>query len=244
MVALAILGLALTAILSAQAGLYGANVQARNLTQATSAARCKMSELEEHLMKKGFQETDELDEGPCCAEESPPGMTCRWKVERVTMPDPPQVDLLDAGAGAAGDAGGAGSALGPLGALAGAAANPGSLAAGGISALSSALSTPMGPGGQTGVGGIASMAMGMVYPQLKPLLEASIRRVTVEVMWNEGPNEKKLPLVLFVTHPQRGLPPIDPAMAGQLPGGMPGLPGAGGTATPSPNVQQPGAMPR
>ena len=46
MVALAILGLALSAILSAQAGLYNANVQARNVSVGGTAARCKMHEVE------------------------------------------------------------------------------------------------------------------------------------------------------------------------------------------------------
>lgn len=230
MVALAILGLALTAILSAQAGLYNANVQARNLTHGTSAARCKMSEIEQELQAKGYPETDQHDEGPCCAGDSPARMSCRWLIERVTLPDPPKSDLKDAGPG--GDAGGG---LGALGALAGAAANPGALADGGISALSSALASPMGPGGQSGSGGIVGMAMGMVYPSLKPLLEASIRRVTLDVVWNEGPNERKVHVVQFVVHPNRGLPPVmDPALAGQTPpGGVPTVGGPGGAPNPA-----------
>lgn len=230
MVALAILGLALTAILSAQAGLYGANVQARNLTQATSAARCKMNELEVELLSKGYPEADQNEDGPCCAGDSPPGMTCKWSVERVTLPDPPKSDLTaDGGVGGGGDGG-----LGPLGALAGAAANPGALGDGGLSALTSTLATPVGPGGQTGVAGVAGLAMNIVYPQLKPLLEASIRRVTLDVVWNEGPVERKLRLVQFITNPNKGLPPMmDPSMAGAM--GMPGAVGPGGVApTPTP----------
>jgi len=222
MVALAILGLALTAILSAQAGLYSANVQARNLTQATSAGRCKMNELEVELLSKGYPETDQNGDGPCCGDDSPAGISCRWQIERVTLPDPPKTNPLgDGGVGGDGGAGG----MGPLGALAGAAANPGALGDGGLSALSSSLAAPMGPGGQTGVSGVAGLAMNIVYPQLKPLLESSIRRVTLDVVWNEGPVERKLRLVQFITNPNKGLPPmLDPSMAG-------GLPGAAGTTT-------------
>ena len=36
------------------------------------------------------------------------------------------------------------------------------------------------------VEGLAQMVMGFVYPQLKPMLEASIRKVTVKVTWHEG----------------------------------------------------------
>ena len=79
------------------------------------------------------------------------------------------------------------------------------------------------------------MAMGIVYPQLKPLLEASIRRVSVEVTWNEGPVARSVKLVQFVTHPERGLPPVgDPMLAGSAAPGMPPLPGAGGATPMSP----------
>ncbi|MGZ3451338.1 MAG: type IV pilus modification PilV family protein [Polyangiales bacterium] len=238
MVALAILGLALSAILSAQAGLYDANVKARNVSIGTSAARCKMNEVEQDLLAKGYPEADQKEEGQCCSGESPPGMSCQWKVERITLPDPPQNQMGDGGT-SGGEAGS--SPLGALGALAAAGANPGALGDGGLSGLSSMLAQPMGPGGQTGVSGIASMAMNVVYPQLKPLLEASIRKVTVDVSWNEGPNVRKVTVVQFVTNPQKGLPPIDPNMlggdAGALPGASTGTPttkGAGGIpATPT-----------
>lgn len=223
MVALAILGLALSAILSAQAGLYNANVQARNVSVAGTAARCKMHEVEEKLLKEGYPELDQSEEGPCCAGDSPAGVSCRWQVERVELPNPPATDPLASLTGG-GDAGSGGGGLGPLGALAQAAASPSALADGGIGALSGALSQPSGPNGQTGVAGVAGMAMQIVYPQLKPLLEASIRRVTVDVLWNEGPNQRSLRVVQFVTNPQRGLPPVvaaDPAASG-----LPGVAGA------------------
>jgi hypothetical protein len=47
------------------------------------------------------------------------------------------------------------------------------------------------------------MVMGIIYPSLKPMYEMSIRRVTVNVKWKEGPSERELPLVQFVTNPQR-----------------------------------------
>jgi general secretion pathway protein I len=257
MVALAILGLALSAILSAQAGMYSANVQARNITIGNSAARCKMTELEEKMLKDGYPEIDENDDGPCCDDESPPGVTCRWQIERVVLPDPPQQNLeagvgglgsdagLGGGLGGLGGGGGAGGGLGGFGALAGAAANPASIGDGGIGALSAALSQP-GANGQTGVGGIAGMAMTIVYPQLKPLLEASIRRITVEVVWHEGPTERIIKLVQFVTNPQKGLPPtvsstgLDPSLAPGAPG-QPGAPTAGGLAPAAGVNGQPGA---
>jgi len=238
MVALAILGLMLTSILAAQAGLYGHAAQARNLTVATSAARCKMNEVEETLLKDGYPELDRYDEGACCNGESPAGLTCKWSIERVTLPDPPATDP-GTGKGDAGAPGApGGGALGPLGALAAVAASPSTMASGGISGISSALAQGTGPNGQTGISGIAGMAMTIVYPQLKPLLEASIRRVTVNVAWNEGINERKVQLVLFVTNPQKGLPPVM-----DLPPGATGSAGIGITggagAMPPPNPMNP-----
>jgi general secretion pathway protein I len=227
MVALAILGLSLTAILSAQAGLYDANVRARNLTLATTAARCKMNEIEVHLIKDGYAETDESEDGPCCDEESPKGMSCRWQIERVELPDPPTADLTGGDAGVGGGtsdpSGGGGS---PLGALMNIAGNPSALADGGIGAVSQMLSQGTGPNGMGGAMGIAGMALTMVYPVLRPLLEASIRRVTVEVVWNEGPNERVFKVVQFVTNPQKGLPPNIPGMMGDA-----GVPLGGGSSS-------------
>ena len=54
MVATAILGLGLTAILSAQAGAFATAAHARNLSVATTLARCKMGEIEEHLYRDGI----------------------------------------------------------------------------------------------------------------------------------------------------------------------------------------------
>ncbi len=48
------------------------------------------------------------------------------------------------------------------------------------------------------------MVMGILYPSIKPMFEASIRRLTVTVKWKEGPNDRELPLVQYITNPQRG----------------------------------------
>ena len=53
MVAIAILGLVLTVILSAQGGLAASNRSSANMGQAVSLGRCKMSELEEKMLKLG-----------------------------------------------------------------------------------------------------------------------------------------------------------------------------------------------
>lgn len=198
MVAVAILGLTLTVVLSAQGGLSASNRSAQNMGVASSLARCKMTELEEKLLKEGYPEIDQLESAqPCCEGEKTDKFSCDHRVEKVELPNM-------AGDGA------------DAGALGGMLSNPGGgpgldLATGGgdggLQALGAQVQGQLGlAGGSGGAGaaGLLNMVMGMVYPSIKPMYEASIRRVTVKVKWKEGPNDRELELTQFVTNPQRG----------------------------------------
>jgi general secretion pathway protein I len=221
MVAVAILGLTLTVIISAQGGLAASNKMAGNMGMATTLARCKMTEVEEKLLKLGFPAIEDLQSGvPCCNDHDNATFTCDSRVEKVTLPNPPDNSLGDGGAG-----------LSSLSALASAAA-PGAAASGGLGGLSAiapalggnalggagldfdgglqglgaGMLQQFGAGGGTtggqGMQGLLQMVMGMVYPSLKLMFEASIRRLTVTVNWREGPNPKEFTLVQYVTNPQ------------------------------------------
>lgn len=227
LVAIAILGLGLTVILSSQAGLFSSASRGEHLTVASNLLRCKMSEVELDLAQKGFNLTDENDEGPCCDDESE-GYSCAWKIERVELPPLPESSPLDGGdAGVA--SGDAPAPAGPLDMLANLSQSAtGASAAGDPSALMESL----------GGGGIESMVMGFVYPTLKPMLEASIRRVTVKVTWKEGAKERELEVTQFLTRPQEGelatadqlgLTPAPGSSGGSVIPGFPGLPGTGTT---------------
>lgn len=196
MVAVAILGLGLTAILSAQFGALNGVSYARGMSGAVGYARCKMSEVEEHLRRDGFSELDEQDSGPCCGDSSP-GYTCDWRVERPTLPEGTSAELnLDT------------SSLGSLGKLAGgnAAGTPpvGGSAdpSAGLSGISDVLGSDLGDVAVGGVGGIASMVMGLVYPTIKRLFEASSRRITVVIRWSDRGRERSFDVVQWVTAPQ------------------------------------------
>lgn len=234
MVAIAILGLSLTVILSAQAGAFSSAAYARNVSVATGLGRCKMAELELKLKQDGFPAGDELSSGPCCDADEQSAFLCEWRIEVPTLPEPPLGELdLDT------DLGGPG--FGPLGAVAGGqldgASSPSDLAG----ALSGASADPSMLGGLAGQGasGMMGMVMSLVYPNIKTLFESSTRRVTVRVAWREGTVDYSFELVQWIAVPQ-----IDPNLAalnaaaagglpgapgaGGLPGGMPGLPGGGG----------------
>lgn len=234
LVALAILGLGLVVILSSQAGLFSSASRGEHLTVASNLLRCKMSEIELTLEQKGFSLTDENDEGECCEEEGE-GYSCSWKIERVELPPMPEASGDQDGGvpGPAGSAGlsgpgglalgtpppGAPGAAGPLGALMNISATQG--ASLGDKATPGSVMEQL---GSTGTSGMEGMVMSLVYPSLKPMLEASIRRVTVKVKWSEGQRARELEVTQFLTRPQEGqlgtadmlgLPGLTTALEGQ-----------------------------
>jgi general secretion pathway protein I len=202
MVAIAILGLTLTVILSAQGGLAASNRSAANMGQAVQLGRCKMTEIDEQLLKLGYQEIDQLESGvACCLDSTPEGFTCDTRIEKVELPN------MNAG-NAIGDGGSlstmSSAMLGPQNVAGGAGLNLD--LDGGLQSLGTQLTGQIpgaGPGG-AGAQGLLSMVMSFMYPSIKPMYEASIRRVTVTVRWKEGPNDRELPITQFVTNPQRG----------------------------------------
>jgi general secretion pathway protein I len=201
MVAIAILGMSLTVILSAQGGLSASNRSAANMGTATELARCKMTEIEETLLKLGYQEIDQLEAAIACCHDTtgndatPEMFKCDTRVEKIEMPNQNGGNSLGDGVGLLGQ-----SSSGGLNNLAG---GPGlnlniEAGAGGLQAMGSQLT------GGAGADGLISMVMGMMYPSIKPMYEASIRKISVTVKWKEGPVARELPIVQYVTNPSRG----------------------------------------
>jgi general secretion pathway protein I len=256
MVAVAILGLSLTVILSAQAGLYAGSAYGQRTSIATGLLRCRMAEIEERLMKLGFPEADEKDDGACCDGDLRADLKCEWKVERIELPKPDLTTMASSspmGTSSPGSTTGGGPLSALMGLGAGATGAPGGVGAlsqmafgsgtslalsgdAGISGVASALKD--GTGG--GISALAQMAMTVVYPTLKPMLEASTRKITVKVSWKEGIQNRDISVIQYVTRPMRGdaitalmggsadggVPPINAPGMG-IPGmpGMPGMPG-------------------
>ncbi|MBX3233668.1 MAG: prepilin-type N-terminal cleavage/methylation domain-containing protein [Labilithrix sp.] len=228
MVAIAILGLSLTVILSAQGGLAASNRSAANMGTATQLARCKMTEIEEGLLKLGYQEIDQIETGvSCCLDATPETFSCDTRVEKIELPNQNGGNSLGDGGALAGMT----SMLGPNNVAGGPGLDLGVDAGGGLGGLQS-MTQQLTAG--AGADGLISMVMGMLYPSLKPMYEASIRRITVTVRWKEGPVERELPLTQFVTNPQRGGFAGSALMAdgGAMDfGPAPGTGGTGGTGT-------------
>lgn len=251
LVAVSILGLGLTVILSSQAGLFASTQRVEHLTQSANLLRCKMSEVELELMQLGFPLLEKTERGPCCGDEPGGPYTCEWTIQTIEMPQPAtfgeQGDSASStsSTSSSSTSGGAGlDALGPLAGMLGG-SGLGSIGQSGqpasLSDVTEAMSASM-PGGG---GGLLQMAVGMVYPSLKPMLEASIRKVTVRVYWREGRREQELTAVQFVTNPlEGGLNPNTANMMNDLldsAGGIPGMPGTTGQGTTGPTGRGTGA---
>jgi hypothetical protein len=68
--------------------------------------------------------------------------------------------------------------------------------------------------GGAGAQGLLSMVFSIVYPSLKPVLEAAIRRITVVIHWKEGTFGRDFTLTQYVTNPSRAGLAADMADAG------------------------------
>jgi general secretion pathway protein I len=198
MVAVAILGLGLVVLLTAQTGLFSSAKRAAVMSDAVGLARCKMSELEEHLLRNGFQLMAEDDEGPCCDDEESP-LRCKWTIAPVTLPEFNASGGADAGTGESRG----GLTLDSLGTAKDELSKGDTQSA--VSNITEMLgSSPPGAGPSMGAGALAPIAMGLIYPQLKAMLEASIRKITVKVVWMEGKIERDLSVTQYITNPQQG----------------------------------------
>lgn len=195
LVAVSILGLGLTAILSAQYSAVGGVSHARGLSIGVGLARCKMSELEARLATEGMGELDVREDGPCCEGSTDAAYTCEWRIEKPVFPaESAKLDLdadLDLGTDDLGAIGKLATADGEAPAI-----DPSAGLSGVTEALGGAGDLAAG-----GVGGVASMVMGLVYPDLKLAFEAATRRVTVVVHWRDGQRPRSLDIVQWVTSP-------------------------------------------
>jgi general secretion pathway protein I len=230
LMAIAILGLGLTVLLGAQSGLFANAKRAERLSFATQLARCRMSELELELLQKGYPLIDQESEGACCMDEDEEGFRCSWKIQRIELPESSGLEGDADGGVSSTDSMGTES-TGALGALMDIQEKgAGALGEGAdITSLAENLGSA-----SAGADGLVSMVMGFVYPSLKPMLEASIRKVVVTVHWKEGVRDRSLVVTQFVTDPRQG--ELDPNAAdgledGGLMGGLGGLGVGTGTGT-------------
>lgn len=198
LVAITILGIGVSAVLSSQWVSFAWVTHARRESEAVGLVRCKMSEVEFELERDGMPITDQEETGPCCDGENFGNMTCSWTVSKPEFPEASFGELnLDSELSL-------GSQSGPsvLGSPAGVGA------AGFLGAGQGAMSRQTGDasdvadsfmGDGEGVDGISALVMQIIYPDLKGIFEAGTRKVTVRISWFEGSKEYSIELEQWVT---------------------------------------------
>jgi len=181
MIAVAILGLSLTAIFSSEVGAANVAARARRQNVAVTLARCKMGEIEQVVGIEGLPAIEKKDTDVCCEHAPVEGFECDWLIERIILPE----------FGAQGDEDEEVSSQDR--------SNRRLTEA--YDEVNSQGGTPQEVvAGQAG--NLAVIALELGFPILKPFLEEQVRRATVTVRWKEGPNERGFDVTQYLVSEQ------------------------------------------
>lgn len=182
MIAVAILGLSLTAIFSSEVGAANVAARARRQNTAATLARCKMGEIEEMIAIEGLPLVEKKDTDSCCEHAPVEGYECEWIVERIILPEfgtdeddeGEQRDSRDRSNQQLTETFDQVSREGGV---------PEEVIAG-------------------DAGNLAILALQLGFPILKPYLEEQVRRATVTVRWTEGPREVGFDVIQYLVSEQ------------------------------------------
>jgi general secretion pathway protein I len=199
MIGLALLGLALTVLIKSAAGNIFNAQQAHMMGVVTDLARAKMYDIEDNLIKDGFSDTEQDEDGKTFEEEGWPQVKYAYKIETVELPGWDQLQALAQGHAGSGAGSGAGSAGSNAGSDEGGFAN---------SALGGMLSQFGGMGfagasggkgsGDIGAAAGASFVQGQ-YAMFQQVLKVTIRKVTLTLTWQVMGSDRDMKVVAFVT---------------------------------------------
>lgn len=182
MIAVAILGLSLTAIFSSEVGAANVAARARRQNVAATLARCKMGEIEEIVGIEGLPLLEKKDTDNCCEHAPIEGFECDWIIERVVLPE---IGLDEDAEGEDEDYQDQSRRR-----------------------LTETYDEINAQGGTPTevisgeAGNLAMLALQLGYPILKPFFEEQVRRATVTVRWKEGPSERGFDVVQYLVSEQ------------------------------------------
>lgn len=201
MIGLALLGFALVVLLKSAAGSIYSAQAAQMMGVATDLARAKMNDVEEELLKDGFNETglsdadDKCDDWKPFEEEGWPNISWCAKVVQVEMPSWQDIQDLTK----------ARTTLGSAAAGSGSAGSDGETSGGFEDSALGGLMNML--GGGLGAGGdatnIESLTGGglvqQFYTMFQEVLKVSVRKVTLEVRWDVLGHHQDMAVVAFFT---------------------------------------------
>lgn len=198
-VAMAILGVSLLAILDINSTAIAAHIYARKLTVATILARSKMTDIEQKLYDEPLPADDDEDAGDFSQEGWP---SYKWRAKviapRTNGLTPEQLFTALFNLPMGGDS--KDGAPSPLAALFG---MGGSGGAGGLAGAAAALAPGGAAGAAGGMGGLMGALGGanplsMLTQQMTDTLTKSVREVHLTVSWKEGKQTESIDLVTHV----------------------------------------------
>ena len=182
MIAVAILGLSLAAIFSSEVGASNVAQRARRQNVAATLARCKMAEIEEVVAIEGLPALEKGDTDGCCEHAPVEGFECDWIVERIILPEIGADEELEAED-----------------------EDPRQRSTRRLTETYDEINREGGTPEEVvagEVGNLASLALEIGYPILKPFLEEQVRRATVSVRWKEGPAERGFDVIQYLVSEQ------------------------------------------
>ena len=172
MVAVAVLAITLTAILTSEAGAIRTAGRAQKMGFATLLARCKMGEIEELVDDEGLPAISKVGSDECCEDAEIDGFRCEWEINTIELPEsmfaPEDEEGFD-------DEDEADSMAVPIGGV-----DPAEMLGGGM------------------FGGMGAMAVEIGMPLLKQSLEQQVRSAVVKVFWKEGSAERSIEVVQYL----------------------------------------------
>lgn len=184
MIAVAILGLSLTAIFSSEVGAANIAQRARRQNIAATLARCKMGEIEQIVAIEGLPLLEKADEDNCCEHAPVEGFECEWIIDRIVLPELGTDEEGDDEDGEVSDQQRSNQDLEDT-----------------YDRLSQQGGTP--PEVIAGeAGNLAVLALQLAFPILKPFLEEQVRRATVSVRWKEGDKERGFDVIQYLVSEQ------------------------------------------
>jgi prepilin-type N-terminal cleavage/methylation domain-containing protein len=210
MIALALLGFALTVLIKSAAGNIFNSQQAHLIGVATDLARGKMYDIEDKLIKDGFSDTEQHEDDQTFTEEGWPLIKYSYKVEVVELPSWDDLQAIAQGHAKAGSGAGSGASSAPDGKGGSAGGSAGSdSGSGGFqnSALGGMLSqfSGFGFGATPGKGSadinsqIGSSFVQSQYGMFQQILKVSIRKATLTLKWQVLGSDRDMTVVAFFT---------------------------------------------
>ena len=190
MFGLALLGLGLTVLIKSAAGDIFNSQQAHMMGVATDLARGKMYDIEETLLKDGFQATDQHLDDQSFADEGWPDIRYSYKVELVEMPSFQDLQAMAQGRAQQGSgSAGSGSGSGLTGSGSGGFMD---------SALGGAFSMMAGNQDVTSAQGASFLQT--IFQQFQEILKVSIRKITLTLNYKVmGRDQDPFLVVYYMT---------------------------------------------